>query len=440
MTHLLEKGNYKQFGAAVQPDLPASFHKTSESADAPRTRLDLARWIVDRNNPLTARVAVNRFWASSSASGSSRPRKTSAPRAHLPSHPELLDWLAVEFMADGWDMKALLKRIVTSATYRQSSTRRSANGSSRRSRATDCSRASPAPARSRDGPRPGAGRQRAAESASRRAVASIPPQPRGLWQAAFNGERTWPTSTGRRSSTAAAFTPSGGAPCPIRRWPPSTPRAARSAPSAASRTNTPLQAFVTLNDPVYVEAAQALARRIVARGRRDAGRPRRLTACKLVPGAAPQPRRRSAVLGQLYDDELAALPSRRSRAKALATEPLGPLPAGMTRAEAGRLDDGRQRAAEPRWRPDERMIADPAETVIRPNSKSQCIRDAISASRDSCTRRHFLDCRQGSALGAWRSGRLLAGRRQSRADNVADRPTTPLRRRGRRTSRRRPSA
>ena len=96
----------------------------------------------------------------------------------------------------------------------------------------------------------------------------FPPQPDGLWQAAFNGQRTWATSQGA-DRYRAGCTRSGGERFPIRRWRPSTPRAARSVRSSRVRTNTPLQSFVTLNDPVYVEAAQALARRIVREGGSD---------------------------------------------------------------------------------------------------------------------------------------------------------------------------
>ena len=84
-------------------------------------RLDLARWLVDPANPLTARVTVNRIWQQYFGEGSSTRRTISARRAHKPTHPELLDWLATEFMDRGWSQKAMHRLIVTSATYRQSS-------------------------------------------------------------------------------------------------------------------------------------------------------------------------------------------------------------------------------------------------------------------------------------------------------------------------------
>src|SRR5207244_3435749 len=181
----------------------------------------------------------------------------------LPSHPELLDWLAVEFMDRGWDMKAMLKTIVTSATYRQSS--------------------SVTPILLAKDPRSRLlarypRRRLDAEFVRDQALALsgllsgkiggpsvYPPQPEGLWQAAFNGERTWPNSTGEDRYRRGLYTF-------WRRTVPYPSMATFDAPSRETctvrriRTNTPLQAFVTLNDPVYVEAAQALARRVIKEG------------------------------------------------------------------------------------------------------------------------------------------------------------------------------
>jgi len=235
----------------------------------------------------------------------------------------------VEYRRLGWDTKALLRLMVTSATYRQSS------------------RITPE-AKVRDphnrllarGPR----FRLEAEMVRDQALALsgllsrkiggpsvFPPQPPGLWQAAFNGERTWPTSTGpdryrrgvytfwRRTvpyPSMATFDATSRETCTIRRV----------------RTNTPLQAFVTLNDPVYVEAAQALARRILREGG-DTPETRAefaLRLCLCRPARTDQ----VAELLALYRSELDHYRQRPNDALELATGPLGPLPPGMDTAEA----------------------------------------------------------------------------------------------------------
>lgn len=120
-THILLRGEYDKLGAKVQPGVPAALPKLPK--DAPNNRLGLAKWLVSPDNPLTARVAVNRHWQMLFGTGIVKTVEDFGSQGDWPSHPELLDWLAVEYMsANGaWDTKRLLKLIVTSATYRQSS-------------------------------------------------------------------------------------------------------------------------------------------------------------------------------------------------------------------------------------------------------------------------------------------------------------------------------
>jgi hypothetical protein len=118
-THLLIRGDYRQPGIQVRPALPAVLNALPASAAF--SRLDMARWLVSPQNPLTARVTVNRIWQELFGRGLVTTSEDFGTRAGLPSHPELLDWLAVEFMEGHWNVKQMIKLLVESATYRQSS-------------------------------------------------------------------------------------------------------------------------------------------------------------------------------------------------------------------------------------------------------------------------------------------------------------------------------
>src|SRR5262249_15492415 len=118
-TFLLRRGDYRQKGPRVAPGVPAALHPFPPSY--PRNRLGLARWLVSRDNPLVARVTVNRFWQTYCGQALVGTPEDFGSGSEPPPPPELLDWLAVEFMERGWSMKALHRLIVTSATYRQSS-------------------------------------------------------------------------------------------------------------------------------------------------------------------------------------------------------------------------------------------------------------------------------------------------------------------------------
>jgi len=118
-THVLLRGNYLTPGIEVQPDVPAILPRLPKETRP--SRLTLARWLVSRDNPLTARVVMNRAWQEFFGRGLVDPPQDFGLRSTPPSHPELLDWLATEFMASGWNMKKMHKLIVESATYRQSS-------------------------------------------------------------------------------------------------------------------------------------------------------------------------------------------------------------------------------------------------------------------------------------------------------------------------------
>ena len=326
VTRLLKKGNFLDPGDEVKPGVPQSLHRLA--ADAPKNRLGLARWLVDSANPLTARVAVNRYWAQIFATGLVETEEDFGTQGEPPSHPELLDWLAIRYRESGWDTKALLRLIVTSATYRQSA-RVSPELLEKDPRNRLLGRASRV--------------RLEAEMVRDQALALsgllsqriggpsvFPAQPDGLWQAAFNGQRTWSTSPGEDCYRRGLYTF-------WRRTVPYPSMAVFDAPSREIcairriRTNTPLQSLVTLNDPVYVEAAQALARRIIRDGGINVQSRVRfgLQLCLCRPARPEQ----MEPLIALYATEYQRYKQDARAALALATLPLGPLPQGMEAAD-----------------------------------------------------------------------------------------------------------
>ncbi len=328
-SHVLTKANHLMPGDAVEAATPRHFPPLPDGVA--HDRLALARWLVARDNPLTARVAVNRAWSQLFGRGLVETEEDFGTQGTPPSHPELLDWLAVAFMDDdGWSVKQLLFRLVTSATYQQ------------QARTGDAARElDPTDRWLSWFPR----RRLEAEQLRDQALALAglldariggpsvyPPQPDGLWQAAFNGERNYPTSEGPDRWRRGLYT----------FWRRTVPPPSMQCFDAPSReasslrragTNTPLQAFVTLNDPVFVEAAQALARRIVREG--GASFDARLDwAWRLALARAPRDEERAAVR-ELFDAEKTRLLADPAAARSLCESPLGPLPAGLDAAETG---------------------------------------------------------------------------------------------------------
>jgi hypothetical protein len=261
---ILDRGEYDKRKDEVKADTPDILPPFPESL--PKNRLGLAQWLLLQDHPLTSRVTVNRFWQEVLGAGLVRSSGDFGTTGELPSHPELLDWLAVEFREGGWDVKKLFKLMVTSAAYRQSAaatpeklTKDAANRLLSR------------------GPR----FRMDAEMVRDYALASSgllvkqvggpsvkPYQPDGVWEAVAMPE----------SNTKKYVKQSGES--LYRRsmywfWKRSAPPASMdifNAPSRENccvkreRTNTPLQALVTLNDPQFVEAARVLADRTLELG------------------------------------------------------------------------------------------------------------------------------------------------------------------------------
>ena len=149
-TFLLIRGAYDKHGQRVEPGVPEVLNPLP--SDAPKNRLALAKWLVDPANPLTARVTVNRFWQMYFGTGLVKTTEDFGVQGDSPSNPDLLDWLATEFIRTGWDVKALQKTIVMSATYRQSS-KASAGTAPARPGKSPPRAWSASSARCRDGPR-----------------------------------------------------------------------------------------------------------------------------------------------------------------------------------------------------------------------------------------------------------------------------------------------
>ena len=254
-THLLERGQIGTHGNVVKPGTPAALHALDP--DLPRNRLGLAKWITSAENPLTARVTVNRLWAEVFGRGIVASAEDFGRRGEAPTHPELLDWLAVEFVDGGWSVKKIVRLIVTSATYRQSS-RRSA----------ELLETDPRNALLASGPRfrlPAETIRDSLLAASDLLSPKMggppvhPAQPSGLWREISGvAEPNYPTSKGEDRRRRGIYTIlRRGAPYPSF----TTFDASRRQACVAirDRTNSPLQALTLLNDPAYVEAATALA-------------------------------------------------------------------------------------------------------------------------------------------------------------------------------------
>jgi hypothetical protein len=254
-----ERGNFlTKIGPDLTPDVPRIFPKIPEGA--PRNRLTFAKWFFLPGQPLTARVAVNRYWEQLFGTGIVETLENFGSAGEGPSHPELLDWLALHFQNDlHWDMKALLRDMVTSATYRQS--------------------AATTPALTERDPRNrllarGPQQRLTAEMLRDQALLAsgllvrtmggvpvMPPQPPGVWNSVYNSDK-WKDAKGPDRYRRAIYTfvkrTSG--------YPSSLIFDGSDRETSLPRripTNTPLQALVTLNDPVYEEAAEALAKRAV---------------------------------------------------------------------------------------------------------------------------------------------------------------------------------
>lgn len=326
VTRVQLRGNWQALDEEVQGGTPAAFPSMVQGAEA--NRLALAKWLVDRKNPLTARVMMNRLWEQLFGVGLVRTSEEFGSQGELPFHPDLLDWLAAEFMDSGWDVKHMLTVLVSSRSYRQSS-----------KVTPDLLERDPENRLLARGPRfRPTGEMLRDQALALSGLLSPkmfgpavrPVSPSLGLSTAFGRGNDWTTSDGedrhrrsiytevRRNAPYASFMTfdaTNREVCTLRR----------------NRTNTPLQAFVTLNDPVFIECAQALARRTVLEGgSTTAQRLQWLFRLCLTRAAGPGEVER---LTKLLDEAQAAFAGDPQRAVKMATDPLGPIPTGMNASE-----------------------------------------------------------------------------------------------------------
>jgi len=296
-THVLHRGVWNERREEVGPATPSVLGPLP--VDAPRNRLGLARWLTSRENPLVSRVAVNRVWQMLFGHGLVVKSEDFGTRSPLPSHPELLDWLAVHFMESGWDLQSLCRELVLSSTYRQDS----------RPRDAEWLAADPDNMHLARGPRqrlPAEQVRDLALAASGLLVPTVggpsvkPYQPAGLWEdSGTQHEYVQGKGPDLRRRSLYTF------------WRRTLPPPSMTVFDAPSRefckarrenTTTPLQSLVLMNDPQFIEASRVLAARLVAE--HPASPEARLTeACRLLTSQTLTPAETAAV-SRYYQREL----------------------------------------------------------------------------------------------------------------------------------------
>ncbi len=322
MSTVFGRGDFRSPGEKIGPGVPEVLHQIKLDTKAKRpvhndetqlTRLDLAKWLVERDNPLVARVTVNRWWMELFGRGLVATPEDFGIKGDLPTHPELLDWLAVDFMENGWSMKKTLRKMVLSATYRQSSkvtpdllvlddqNKLYARGPRFRMDAEMI----------RDNALAMAG----LISLEQGGPPIKPYQPDGLWLKVGGQKYDYVVSPGdekyrrgvyvvwKRGAPYPSFTTfdaSGRMACTVQR----------------SRSNTPLQALTLLNDPVYVEAAFGLAKRLM-RDEPKTDIEARIEEAFLICLARLPKTEEAQVLKSLYEKQLAAYRADTKAAKEL---------------------------------------------------------------------------------------------------------------------------
>ncbi len=319
------RGNYLVTSDEVSEAVPAAWNPLPK--DAPKNRLTLAHWLMDKDNPLTSRVIANRFWEQIFGIGIVRTSEEFGSQGELPVNQELLDWLATELIESSWDVKRFIKLLVTSSAYRRSSIV-----------SPEALEKDPENRYLSHGPRFRLSAEMVRDQAL--AVSGLlspkmygpsvrPTRPSSGLTAAFGGNLDWQTSNGEDSHRRGLYTE-------WRRTSPYPSMATFDAPSRESctlrrnRTNTPLQALVTMNDPVFIETAQALARRMAQQNGTLEDKARYGFSLCLTRQPSDAETKR---LVKMHDDALTIYNADAAKAKDMATNPIGAAPPGANLAD-----------------------------------------------------------------------------------------------------------
>ncbi len=303
-THVLLRGDFKQKGDRVTDATPAVLNplkRRGESGD----RLDLARWIVSRDNPLTARVAVNHIWQHLFGNGLVITPDNFGIQGQPPSHPELLDWLAVGFMESGWDRKRLIKTILMSATYRQDSVHRPPSAGQSDPRVIDPeNRLLWRQARYRLEAEVVRDVFLDAGGLLHKSVGGptiFPELPSGVSDLGYKYKTHWLLSDKPdryRRGMYIHFKRTNPYPSLIMFDGPES----NLCQASRNRSNTPIQALTALNDPVFVECAQALGRQLATTAETDEFRIRRIV--RVCLSRSPEPFEEQVLLGFLNEERM----------------------------------------------------------------------------------------------------------------------------------------
>ncbi|HEY3837056.1 MAG TPA: DUF1553 domain-containing protein [Bryobacteraceae bacterium] len=329
---VLGRGDYRNHMEKVEPGTPAILPPLKMHNGKRATRLDLAEWLVDPAHPLTSRVAVNRYWLMYFGTGIVKTAENFGSQGDPPSHPELLDWLATEFIRTKWDVRAMQRLIVTSAAYRQSS-----------KVSPELLEKDPENRLIARGPRFRLPAEMVRDNAlalsgllnpSVGGPSVFPYQPKGLWEEMAFGDgfsmQTYVQSHGPDLYRRSMYT----------FWKRTVPPAQMSVFDAPDRekctvrrtvTNTPLQALVLLNDPTYLESARLLAQQVMEKAGRDPGQ-RATLAFELATARKPD-KQEVAVLTNLAKQELKTYAGDRKQADALLKNGETPVDPKLDRVE-----------------------------------------------------------------------------------------------------------